>query len=234
MRHYVLTRSAYGPAYPIEANHWRLDLLRGITARSLAAQTERRWTWLVLVDEADPLLAERVAILRSVGVEVVLVHDPSIARTGIADAPQGRWADFIEWDEGVLTTRLDDDDALGPKALGALQAAATGARGRVVWVLPSGFRVADGRVNAMWHPKSQFVSLQVPANDRATIMDTSHLRTAALARPRIASPTPQWLWVRHREARTESGPSSQRGRSRMRRISDDLRRTFDVDWELLA
>ncbi len=55
LRHFVLTRSAYGPAWSIEANRRRLAVTKAVTARLMAAQTTRVWTWVVLLDRRDPL-----------------------------------------------------------------------------------------------------------------------------------------------------------------------------------
>jgi hypothetical protein len=39
VKHFVLTRSAYGPEWSVEANRRRLEITRAVTAASLAAQT---------------------------------------------------------------------------------------------------------------------------------------------------------------------------------------------------
>src|SRR5688572_33177200 len=65
VRHYVLTRSAYGPAWDREANARRLEITRAVTARLMAHQTAKAWTWVVLLDERDPFAAERLALYRA-------------------------------------------------------------------------------------------------------------------------------------------------------------------------
>ncbi len=234
MRHYVLTRSSYGPDFPIEANRRRLDMLRGICARSLARQTFTDWTWLVLVDPEDPLLREREAVIRSVGRPVIIGHDPNMATAGLADRPQARWGDFIDWGPTVLTTRHDDDDALSPGALAVVRANADRWRGgRVIWSLPAGYRVAAGRANLVYFPQTMFVTLQAPPGDRVTVMERSHRELRAIAPVMVAHRRPAWLWVRHAEARSAAGARSRLGRESMAPITERLRASFDVDWDLI-
>ena len=57
-----MTRSAYGPAWSLEANRRRLAVTRAVTARLMGLQADRDWTWIVLLDERDRLLEERMAV----------------------------------------------------------------------------------------------------------------------------------------------------------------------------
>jgi hypothetical protein len=237
VKHYLLTRSAYGPRVPLEVNRRRLDILRGVTARSLAAQTQRDVTWLVLIDPRDPLLTERMAVLESVGLPLLTAPAGSLVRDHIKDRPQGPWARSIDWSGPVLTSRIDDDDAYMPWALAAFQEkgeereAHRGAR--MVWVLPLGFRVAAGRLNQRSDMGSQFATLYAPRGDRTTIMDINHTSASQLAPVRVASEAPAWLWLRHELARSANSGASQRHRDRMRPVPKAIRREFPVDWDLI-
>src|SRR5690606_2130130 len=62
VRQYVLTRSAFGPAWTPGSNRRRFRVTRAVTARTLAAQTLTDWTWIVLLDERDPNLRDRLAL----------------------------------------------------------------------------------------------------------------------------------------------------------------------------
>lgn len=232
MRHVVLTRSAYGrpyqgrPAISLAANRARLALLMGITARAMAAQTARLWSWIVLVDEADPLLAERRAAFESVGVPVRY-----LAWDGGLSMYRAAWADAIGLpaSEPVLVTRLDDDDALAPDALERVQRAAIGSDepGRVIWMLPEGFRVFRGRYARMRHEANSWATLQVPPGDTATVYDFGHKRATGFAPVRMVDDYPGWLFVRHPDT-----ISRNRGRV-LHRVDDALRRLFPIDWSLL-
>jgi len=237
VRHYVLTRAAYGPAVPRRTNYQRLALTAGITAPSLRAQTTRDLTWLVLIDPADPLLKHRRAAFALSGLPVIFAPAEELERTGIHDRPYGPWSKHIEWGDTTLTTRLDDDDAFAPWAMERVQHAATEGE-RVVWTLPSGYRVVGHVAYELHWPLAQFVTLQAPAGDQTTVYEVNHAAFETLGPLRSATEDPAWLWVRHRmtRSRIDVGPQTKRkGRTegRARLITPQLRAAFPVDWRLI-
>lgn len=225
MRHFILTRSAYGPDY--DANARRLALLKGVTVPSMLAQTNRDWTWVVLMERDDPFAAERLSAFESVGVPVKVFHvehpTVSLYRQDWAGA-MGKCGCGP-----TLTTRLDDDDALAPDFLQRIQTAAEQAneQGRVVWMLPEGFRVYRGRYAPMRHEANSWATLQTPPGDSAVVYDFGHKRIGGHAPIRLVDDKPAWLFVRHADTRSRnravSGP-----------ITMALRRLFPVDWELVG
>lgn len=238
MRHYILTRAAYGPETPKRVNYQRLSLTAGITAPSLRAQTTRDLTWLVLIDPADPLLKHRRAAFALSGLPVVFAPAEDMQRTGIHDRPWGPWAKHIEWDGPTLTTRLDDDDAFAPWAMQRVQEAAAKKDERVVWTLPSGYRVVGRLAYPLHWSLAQFVTLQAPAGDHTTIYEVNHAAFEQLGPMRSASEDPAWLWIRHRttRSRVDVGPQTKRkGRTEgaPRLITPGLRAAFPVDWHLV-
>ncbi len=239
MRHYLLTRSAYAPSVPLEVNRYRLAITRGVTARSMAAQTSRDWTWLVLIDLADPLLPERMAAFVSSGVEVEFAPAGDIVRDDAHDKPWGPWADHLDWSDATLTTRIDDDDAFAPWVMETYRTKAEewshyvrrGKRGkRIVLALPYGWRFVDGKVNGRHDPTSQFASLYAPLGDRATVMDINHTSVRRLARMIVASNHRGWLWVRHDATRS---PNSRASRSLQPMVAPPIE-AFPIDWSALA
>lgn len=239
MRHYILTRSAYGPGTRLRDNQRRLELLRGVTAASLRAQATRDLTWLVLIDPADPLLAERRAAIESAGLPTIIEPAGKMERAGIHDRPYGPWSEHITWDGMTLTTRLDDDDALAPHALARVQRAAAAVPSEsVVWTLPSGYRIVGRRAFHIRWPLAQFGTLQAPSGRRATIFDVSHQLAGDLAPLRPATNDPAWLWVRHRLTRSRLNVGRQtmlNGRTEARPVlvTPGLRALFPVDWKLI-
>jgi hypothetical protein len=238
VRHYVLTRSAYSASVPIEVNRKRLDLTRGVCARSLGAQTTRDVTWLVLIDQDDPLLAERTAAFVSSGLKVVFGDPGAIVRSDVHDLPWGPWKEYIDWSDAVLTTRIDDDDAFAPWALETYRVKAEewtrrNRRRRLVLVLPDGYRFASGKVNLRHDRVSQFSSLYAPAGDHGTVMDINHTRVRKLGRLLVASPHPGWLWVRHLTTRSTDSRASMLDRDKMIPVPPHVRSTFAVDWSVL-
>jgi hypothetical protein len=225
VRHFVLTRSAYPAGY--DANKRRLALLKGVTVPSMLAQTNKDWTWVVLLERDDPFKAERMAAFASVGVtlRVFYVQHPTVSLY------QQDWAGVIglPFNEPTLTTRLDDDDALAPDFLERIRTAAEDAneQGRVVWMLPEGFRVYRGRYAPMRHEANSWATLQTPPGDSAVVYDFGHKRIGGHAPIRLVDDKPAWLFVRHADTRSRnravSGP-----------ITVALRRLFPVDWELVG
>lgn len=211
LRHYVLTRAYRDPSYPLDANARRIELLRGITARSLAAQSTD-WTWLVWVHPDDPLREERLDAFRSAGAPVVPI--------------EGDVADLIDWSGPVLTTRIDDDDAFAADAFRRLHRAVTRLRHRAVLVFPVGHRINEGLSERIIHGRNAWASLYAPKGDRAHIRQVVHPRIARLAPITFIDHDPAWLWVRHQDAE-----------SRFRRAHDiitpALRGLYPIDWSLL-
>ncbi len=236
MRHYLLTRSAYSPDIDIERNRRRLQLTRGVTARSMAAQTSKDWRWLVLIDLDDPLLPDRMAAFLSSGADVQFAPAGSIVRDDPHDKPWGPWAEHIDWSEDTLTTRIDDDDAFAPWVMATYRAKAqewttfTRRKKRIVLALPNGWRYVDGQVNERRDMNSQFASLYAPLGDKATVMDINHTRVRRLARMMVASKQRGWLWIRHDATRS---PNSRASTSRRELMIDPPVSSFAIDWSAL-
>lgn len=222
-----------------KANRRRLELLRGITAPSLAAQSTDDFCWLVLVDERDPLLDERCEAVAATGIEHAFLHfdadlggrtKPRLIRQRTAALGyQADWAAGMGDVAGpILTTRLDDDDALAPDTLERVRTAAEikpDFPQPLVWLHPEGFRVWDGRYDRVRHETNAYVTLQAP--DASTcVYDFNHKRVGEQLEIRIVDERPAWLWVRHRDALS-------RHRVAGTPIDDELRSLFPVDWELL-
>ncbi len=239
MRHYILTRAAYGPDVPIEVNRYRLELMRGITAQSLASQTFRDATWLVLVHPADPLQEERRDVLAGAGLPFLTRLAGDMDVRDRRDRPWGPWKDYIDWSDATLTTRIDDDDAFAPWALQAFRDAAeewTQGRGRKrrrIFVMPVGWRISAGRVDERRDHVNQFTTLYAPRGDRCCIMDMNHTSQRRLALVSEVTEKPGWLWLRHGHARSALSRASNIHKERMVPITDDIRSGFAVDWPLV-
>lgn len=210
-RHYVLTRAYRGPDYPLDANARRIELLRGITARSLAAQGTD-WTWLVWVHSGDPLREERLDAFRSAGQPVIPI--------------EGDAADYIDWSGPVLTTRIDDDDAFAGDAFARLHRAVAPLHQRTVLMFPVGYRINEGLSERIIHIRNAWSSLYAPAGDRAHIRQVVHPQVRKLGPMRWVDRDPAWLWVRHQDA--ESG-----FRRAHDLITPQLRALYPIDWTLL-
>lgn len=245
VRHFVLTRSAYGPEWAAEANRRRLAITAACTSRLMAAQTTTAWTWLVLLDHRDPLLPERLAVFEAgaPGRVVPILWEPTDvaaapwdkhgARTThaqrvAATAYRAPWAQAIgDRRQPLLQTRLDDDDGLAPTTLARVQRAALRMTARTVLMHPIGYRTWQGRATAVRHPENAMHTLFTPAGDTLGVYDYGHRLVARVAPVRTVDMAPAWLWVRHPD--TISGH-----RQADHPITLVVRRLFPVDWAALA
>lgn len=191
MEHFVLTRCAYSPSWPREANWRRLERLRRVAAASLALQTNKNWEWAVSLNEADPYLKERREAIESIGIPVriawwndkMAADPPRKPEIDIPPFKKAMWKDdhsrrvaykYIEtgrriWEEvlpvgGVplLMTRLDDDDAIIPTYLEKVKAVAD--------KNPSGFnRVAWVFPNGFHYHQGRYQPYHHPKNMMLTL-----------------------------------------------------------------
>lgn len=230
MRHYVLTRAAYGHGWSLEANRRRLELLRAVTAASLAGQSEQDFMWVVWLDYADPLYDERRAVLEGADVELELIHTDSRGHRALARAEVARLGYLAPWRAGMtvrprLTTRLDDDDGLAGDAIERIQGAATAAgSGRRIWQLPRGHRILNGRCTELRWPRNAWVTLQ---DADAIVYDFPHRKARQFAPVKNVDDRAGWLWVRHRD--TLSG----RHHHADQPITAGIRALYPVDWPAL-
>lgn len=244
MAHFVLTRSAYGAEWSLEANLRRLEVTKAVTARLLMQQTTRDWTWVVLLHSRDPFLEKRIQIYSTAAPSFRPIFweprelaaapwDPNGARTSrvqqvAATAYRAPWASKLGDRSGLtLMTRLDDDDGLAVDALERTQHAAAGLEQRTILMQPIGFRVWDGRYSRVRHDTNAMHTLVTPAGDDLVVYDYGHRRVAEVAPVVVVDDEPAWLWVRHRD--TISG-----WKKADRLITNDLRRLFPIDWAALA
>jgi hypothetical protein len=245
MRHFVLTRSAYGPAWTLDANRRRLDVTRAVTARLMAAQTSRNWAWIVLLDERDPLYAERAAVYAAASPTFIALPwtapgNPKAApwdRNGTsattvqriaASAYKAPWREAIgPREDTVMMTRLDDDDGLAVDAIERYQRAArrVGPK-RTILMLPSGVRVWRGMYADVRHLRNAMHTLVTPPGDGGCVYDYGHAKCERAAPIVMVDQAWGWLWVRHRD--TISG-----WRKAERPISSAVRAAFPVDWKAL-
>ncbi len=247
MRQYVLTRSAFPPAlWSLADNRARLAVTRAVTAPLMAAQTLRDWTWIVLLDPRDPLLAERVATYEAAAPTFCPLlwtapderRDRRPRQALAADAYHGApWRSLVgPADDTVLLTRIDDDDGFAPDALGWIREAAEGIAERTILVLPSGVWLSRGAYVDVIHRRNAWQTLVTPPGDEGCVYGYPH--TKPIAPVRMLERRWGWVWVRHEAS--ISGRSFPRGymapgwRGNPRPIPREVRQAFPLDWPALA
>lgn len=230
MKHVVMTRSAYGPGWDEEANRRRLEITRGVTVASMAAQTSQDWTWLVAVHRDDPLKAERKAVFESAGVPVrflTLTSKTTDRDEAAAEAYGASWGRLIGSRKDVtVMTRLDDDDAFAPWAIERFQAFVKKPIRRTVLVLPVGIRVWGGRCTVVSHASNAMQTLVTLPGDDLHVYGYGHRFARKVAKVRAIDHRPGWVWSRHPD--TISG-----WKTAEKVIDDDVRARFPIDWNLL-
>lgn len=241
MKHYVLTRSAFGPEWSLEANRRRLAITRAVTARLMSRQTFRDWTWLVLFDPRDPLLAERQATFAAAAPRFVPIlwtppeqmgyapWDPNPKRVVsqfeliAASAYHAAWREHMPTDEPILQTRLDDDDGFQLDGLARYQRAAPHLRGRTILMFPKGLRIYGSRFSVIDHRRNAMQTLFTPPGDELCVYDYGHTHCARVAPVVMVDKILAWVWVRHRDTisvwrRTDSA------------LTRGVRKMFPIDW----
>ena len=245
MRHFVFTRAVYGPSWDLEANRRRLDVTQAVTARLMAAQTNRDWAWVVALDSRDELLAERQAVFAAASPTFIPLvwtppGDPKAApwdKQGAkantvqkiaATAYRAPWrkAAGISPDERVMMTRLDDDDGLAPDALVRYRRAALRTSKRTILMLPSGVRVWRGQYSDVRHLRNAMHTLVTPPGDGTCVYDYGHAKCDKAAPIVMVDQQWGWIWVRHRD--TISG-----WKRADAPITRAVQQAFPVDWAAL-
>lgn len=231
MRHYVLTRSIYGPEWTAEENARRLAVTRAVTVPLMAAQTCRNWTWVVALHPDDPLLAQRRAAFKS----AAPAYRELLWSPGEETSPQSvaaRAYRGVPWNEAIgprnttiLQTRLDDDDGLVTEAIHRYQVAVKrpSPLPAMILMMPRGVRVWDGRYSFVRHNCNAMHTLVTEPGNALGVYDYGHTACRRAAPVKTVGNRLGWLWVRHRD--TISG-----WKLADQPISEAIRRAFPVDW----
>lgn len=186
---------------PVLGPEWmseRLELFERYCAPSVAGQTYRDFTWLLFLDRETPEGAAsriRAAAAGAPGAELVFLP-PVSSDEPVAEAIRQR----VDGDPDLLiTTRVDNDDALHEDALATVRARARPNR-REFLNLRFGY-VTDGRTaRVKSHKYGHFTSLVEPASGspfRSVHCGLPHGRARRFAPFRQVSDKPYWLEVIH-------------------------------------
>lgn len=228
MRHVILTRSAYGPGWTIEANRRRLAMTEGVTVASLRSQTSQSWRWIVLLHRQDPLLAEREWTYGRLGATFIYADVDETPSRVAFEAYRAPWSEAIgDRNEVIAMTRLDDDDGFAPWAMERVETVAARTGKRTVLMFPMGVRVWAGRYTMVSHKSNAMQTLVTAPGDRATVYDYGHRNARRFAPVHVIDARPAWLWSRHPD--TISG-----WRIADQPLTPEIRALFRVDWSLFG
>jgi Putative rhamnosyl transferase len=197
----------------------RFDLFERYCLPSMQGQTNREFRWLVFFDEETPEpFRSRIEAYAAWPVfSPVLIGPPS------SEAYNDAIAAHLDGADRLLTTRLDNDDALARDAVDRLQAAVRQGP-REFLNLPVGYVWNRGRLYRHSHPSNAFLSLSEPAEGFRSAWADPHEQASQVAPVRQLGGGPGWLQVIH-----EHNISNRvRGR-RYRHSADRVSETFAVD-----
>jgi len=184
---------------PVLTREWldeRLELFERYCLPSVAYQTEQRFVWLVLLDEAtDAETVRRLEGHRTKVKQLALVYLPIVRNRATLARPVVERAGP---EPGLLvTTRLDNDDALHEEALAEIRRHAVDRQGFLN--LRLGF-VTDGvRAQPVSLRHGPFLSLVEPRGPGRvrTVHGSPHTQVARIAPVRQIESQPLWLRVVH-------------------------------------
>jgi Putative rhamnosyl transferase len=227
--HLLITRfntvTDYAPSPKRLEGDWlrqRFDLFERYCLPSVKAQVGAAFTWLVLFDAASPTWVKgRVAGYGSILQPIYLsgpVTDDTIAKvvksTGYISAKY------------LITTRLDNDDAIASDHVVSIQKAFNYQR-RQFLAFPLGLQLYRGSLYHVYWRSNPFLSLIERVGEGlsvTTVCCVRHDRVAQLEQIRYLNRSPQWLQVLH----TSNLGNALRGWPKLRAASHP---GFAVQWE---
>jgi hypothetical protein len=175
----------------------RFDLFEQFCLPSVRSQTAPDFRWLIYF---DAMTSE---------------EHLDRARTALADLPQARIVLIDAFDRElwlppihesiplgasrVITTRLDNDDALHPHFLSAVQAAALRSEMPCFLNLSKGYTLRDGHLHLVHDRSNAFLSLVEHTAAPETVWVKPHTEASTFAPVQQVSAPPAWLQVIHGE-----------------------------------
>jgi hypothetical protein len=198
-RHFVLTRfnvrNRYYTGDPEE--NWllrRLDLFQRFTVPSFAAQSQKDFRWLVLIDSESPAWFREA--LDAIGRGLLEAVD--VAGSFTAEVAADLVAERLDR-PFVMTTRVDNDDAVAVDFIETIQRAFVPVDKQFI-NLVDGAQLAGSRVYRRPYTQNPFVTLAERAEDErpAGVFVTRHYEVGTYAPVvNIRSGHPMWLQVVH-------------------------------------
>jgi len=211
---------------PVRTPEWleqRFELFERFCMPSIAAQTCPEFTWLVGYDDSGtpPRYRRRLEAYEAAAANLRLVPESTSFKQAIARLLGSRRC-------RLLTTRLDNDDALHHSAIALLQRHGLGEELEFLnFPLGYSFSYPDGSIRLRRDESNPFLSLaeNFAGEPPRTAVCVSHTSAGELAPVRQISRRPGWLQVIHRR--------NVRNRLKGRPCAPpDLREAFNVGGDL--
>ncbi|GAA4286884.1 glycosyltransferase [Georgenia daeguensis] len=191
--HFLLTR--FNVRHEVRASDdWlrhRLQYFESVCLPSVKAQTTKVDRWLVFLDaERDAWFEDRITRLAGDTFEPVWVDGPFLPEIAARETLARSSAPW------VITTRMDNDDALARDFIEAIQSQFR--HEREFLNFQAGLQLSeDGRLFYRSDPSNAFVSLVEPREELVTVFVDWHDRIAEHGPVRQIVAAPMWLQMVH-------------------------------------
>lgn len=240
MQHFVLTRFnvpfvdrwqevSRQPGWMTE----RLDLFERFCLPSMMGQSHRDFQWLIyLDDQTSNANKERMINLTADAANIELIWTSAEKMDHLADIRNRLKAET----RFVLSTRLDNDDAVHQNFVSDLVA---GARNHdnhpVVFNFPVGLSCRGKRLYSAYDESNAFTSLLSSSDDLVTIWTTRHRELSRIAPVVQLGIQPRWLQVIHGRNLSNriKGPRVARSRLAGFRI-EGMAYTSESTWQIVV
>jgi hypothetical protein len=165
----------------VEWTRNRTDLFMKFCLPSVINQTCRDFTWLLFFDSETPAEFDEFSKSLETYNFINVCHSDGIDdfNTGYFEEIKKRLPENTEW---IITTRIDNDDALHRDAVKTIQQNFT-AKHKYLISLASGYilNTSDNRMSHYYYPMSPFISLiENAAESPAGVFEKGHTRWDAL------------------------------------------------------
>jgi len=199
--HVILTRfnlpSAGAESYVRAKSGWletRWELFERYCVPSVAMQTSREFRWIVYLDpDSPPWLKGRIAKVSSGGV-FLPIYRAAVERRQLVDDIRGVTG---RAHQGLLTTNLDNDDALAADFMERVEDAATRVSGRHAIYLSVGLIKAGGAIYRRVDRSNPFCSVREGWDNPVTCWSDWHNLLGRSMPVLEVDGRPGWLQVIH-------------------------------------
>jgi glycosyltransferase involved in cell wall biosynthesis len=199
VRHFLLTRFNLRakPHLPPPDDHWlreRAELFSSFTAPSVRAQSGAPFSWFIFCDVDSPPWLLRVLSAEAANAKLVML--PAFSSRAIAEAVS---AAIPNGASQVITTRLDNDDAIGRGFMSVVQQRATGCRTLEAVNVLNGCQLSHNKLCLRSDPSNAFISLvEDPSVAQIrTVFDRPHQEWINTIPLRQVVTDAMWLQVIH-------------------------------------
>lgn len=201
--HFVLTRfniASPGREAPIRNSPgWlarRFELFETYCLPSMAAQSNKAFQWIIYFDEATPdAFRERIKAAQ----QKCLFEPIFVGFFEAADSAHDVTARLSPQARRVITTRLDNDDAVAQNFIDRVQEEAGQIADATIINFSDGIALNQGRLFSAHDPSNPFASLVEDRRQIETIWSAPHMELIQRFPTHQIADEPAWLQVVHGE-----------------------------------